>query len=117
MQLLFERIGALDLIESEWNSYKELTCEFLSLFSLDHDHCTGIGTLSFRLGGVTHKMTIVELNNVFGFPMGCGVCTLSRAAMKDFWYSLTGSETYLGQDADSSLIVHPLLRLAQHILA
>ena len=65
---MMDIMGLTSLLQNPYDSYPELTAEFLSTFEYKDDE-RGM-TLRFHLGNAWRRMTLAQFNGVFGFPAG-----------------------------------------------
>lgn len=111
---MMDVMGLTSLLLNPYDSYPELTAEFLSTFEYD-DGDRGM-TMKFHLGNAWRRMTLAQFNNVFGFPNDLKRNDKFLHDLQLFWYKITGIQASIVRDLRASDVIHPCFRVVHRLL-
>ena len=118
---LFNQVGWSSWLNLHSLTYRNLTLEFLSTFSVTRSEgSSNPRRVSFQLLGQHYDRPIGFFNNCFGWPKGGTIGPRSPLANDyspvHFWQRLTGRLDYNPARSKGSCIVSPCFRITQRFL-
>ncbi|KAI3515814.1 hypothetical protein L1887_14719 [Cichorium endivia] len=113
---LFQNIGWGLFLNLHAYTFETPTREFLSSFERNDNE----RRVTFRLQGVPLSLAYDDMNRIMGTPTE-NISTPTNPNFEDFdeddfWFSISGKESYSSSRSKATDIIHPCIRLAHRIL-
>ncbi|KAG2271625.1 hypothetical protein Bca52824_066180 [Brassica carinata] len=95
VRMILRNMGMESLLDMSYGIHKEVSCEFMSTFSVRY-HCDahrteGFGRISFEINEKTYKVGFKKLSSILGFSDNRGSFLPTRSAIvDDIWAVITG---------------------------